>query len=382
MKIYYFDNAATTRLDDNVLTQMLPFLSENYGNPSSLYKLGNYSKKAVENSRIKISKIINCKPHEIYFTSGGSESDNTAIKGIARANRKKGNHIISSVIEHPAVLETLKDLEKEGFKVTYLPVDRNGMINLNQLEKTLTPTTTLISIMFANNEIGTIEPIGQIGKLAKHNNIFFHTDAVQAAGSVPIDVNELNIDSLSISAHKFYGPKGIGCLYVKETVPFERLISGGHQEKEKRAGTENVASIVGMSFAFESAYQNLEEHNTRIKELRDYFLSSVLKRFPDIKINGSITKRLPGNINISFKNLNRKKILDELDKLGICASAGSACSAGILQQSHVLNAIGMPKEYSNNSLRISIGKYNTKEEIDYLISSLSDIITKLYKETN
>ena len=380
MKIYYFDNAATTKLDDKVLSQMLPFLSENYGNPSSLYQLGNYSKKAIENSRIKISKIINCKPHELYFTSGGSESDNTAIKGIARANRKKGNHIISSLIEHPAILESLKDLEKEGFKVTYLPVDRVGLINLKELEKNITSDTILISIMFANNEIGTIEPIAQIGKIAKQYNVFFHTDAVQAAGNIPINVAELNIDALSISSHKFYGPKGIGCLYIKENVPFERLISGGHQEKEKRAGTENVASIVGMSIAFENAYQELEKHNLHAKELRDYFLSSISKRFPDIKINGSLTNRLPGNINISFKNLNRKKILDELDKLGICASAGSACSAGILQQSHVLNAIGMPKEYSNNSLRITIGKYNTKEEIDYLISALNNIIPRLYNE--
>ncbi|MBQ6860398.1 MAG: cysteine desulfurase [Clostridia bacterium] len=381
MKIYYFDNAATTKLDDIVFTQMLPFLSENYGNPSSLYKLGTYSKKAIENSRIKISKIINCKPKELYFTSGGSESDNTALKGIAHANRKKGNHIISSVIEHPAILESLKVLEKEGFKVTYLPVDRNGIINLNQLEKAITPNTILISIMFANNEIGTIEPIAQIGKIAKQKNVFFHTDAVQAAGALSLDVNELGVDALSISAHKFYGPKGIGCLYVKDDVPFESLISGGHQEREKRAGTENVASIVGMSIALENVYQNLEEHNLHLKELRDYFLSTILKRFPDIKINGSITNRLPGNINISFKNLNRKRILDELDKLGICASAGSACSAGILQQSHVLNAIGIPKEYSNNSLRITIGKYNTKEEVDYLITSLSNIVTQLYKES-
>ena len=293
---------------------------------------------------------------------------------------KKGNHIISSLIEHPAILESLKDLEKEGFKVTYLPVDRVGLINLKELEKNITSDTILISIMFANNEIGTIEPIAQIGKIAKQYNVFFHTDAVQAAGNIPINVAELNIDALSISSHKFYGPKGIGCLYIKENVPFERLISGGHQEKEKRAGTENVASIVGMSIAFENAYQELEKHNLHAKELRDYFLSSISKRFPDIKINGSLTNRLPGNINISFKNLNRKKILDELDKLGICASAGSACSAGILQQSHVLNAIGMPKEYSNNSLRITIGKYNTKEEIDYLISALNNIIPRLYNE--
>ncbi|MBR3888201.1 MAG: cysteine desulfurase [Clostridia bacterium] len=374
MSLYYFDNAATTVLDEDVFNEMRPFMMINYGNPSSLYTLGKISKQAIEKSRSDIAKIINSKPSEIYFTSGGSESDNMAIKGIARAYKQKGNHIITSSIEHPAVLETCKDLEKEGFKITYLPVDQFGSINLKQLETSITPSTILISIMFANNEIGTIEPIESIGKIASKYNIPFHTDAVQAMGAIRIDVKELNISALSFSAHKFYGPKGVGALYISEDIDFQRLISGGHQEKEKRAGTENVAGIVGMSTALNKSYANLTDHNTSIKNLRDYFLSEITKKFPDIKINGSILKRLPGNANISFRNRDRKKILDKLDSVNICASAGSACSAGFLKQSHVLNAIGMPKDYSGNSLRITIGKYNTKEEVDFLIKTLAEIV--------
>ena len=374
MSLYYFDNAATTALDEDVFNEMIPFLTSNYGNPSSLYTLGKLSKHAIEKSRTDIARIINCHANEIYFTSGGSESDNTAIKGIAKANRQKGNHIITSAIEHPAVLETCKDLEKEGFKVTYLPVDQFGSINLKQLENSITPSTILVSIMFANNEIGTIEPIEAITKITNKYNIPFHTDAVQAMGAIKIDVKELKIDALSFSAHKFYGPKGIGALYVSENINFQRLISGGHQEKEKRAGTENVANIVGMSAALTKSYENLIEHNTSIKNLRDYFLTEIARKFQDIKINGSILKRLPGNANISFRNRDRQKILDKLNALNICASAGSACSAGILKQSHVLNAIGMPKDYSNNSLRITIGKNNTKEEIDFLVKALVDIV--------
>ncbi len=374
MNLYYFDNAATTILDEDVFNKMHPFLMSNYGNPSSLYTLGKISKQAIEKSRSDIARIINSKPSEIYFTSGGSESDNMAIKGIAKAYKQKGNHIITSSIEHPAVLESCKDLEKEGFKITYLPVDQFGSINLKQLESSITPSTILISIMFANNEIGTIEPIEAIGKIANKYNIPFHTDAVQAMGAIKIDVKELNISALSFSAHKFYGPKGVGALYISEDIDFQRLISGGHQEKEKRAGTENVAGIVGMSTALNKIYTSLTEHNTSIKNLRDYFLSEITKKFPDIKINGSILNRLPGNANISFRNKDRKKILDKLDSANICASAGSACSAGFLKQSHVLNAIGMPKDYSGNSLRITIGKYNTKEEVDFLIKTLTEIV--------
>lgn len=377
MKSIYFDNAATTKLDDEVLQEMIPYLKENYGNASSIYKLGRESRKAVEDSREKIAKVLNCKPNEIYFTAGGSESDNTAIKGIARANKSKGNHIITSKIEHLAVLETCKQLEKEGFEISYISVDENGIINLEELKKSIKPTTILITIMFANNEIGTIQPISEIGKIAKENNIYFHTDAVQAIGSVRIDVQKLNIDSLSLSGHKFYGPKGIGALYVKTGVKFEKYISGGHQERNKRAGTENVAGIVGIGKAIELAYDNLEEHNEKIKELRDYYVEQVKSKIPYIKINGDMEKRLPGNSNISFRFIEGEGLLLNLDLKGICASSGSACTSGSLDPSHVLLAIGLPHEIAHGSLRITIGKYNTKEEIDYLVENLVEIVNRL-----
>lgn len=377
MKSIYLDNAATTKLDDEVLQEMMPYLRENYGNASSIYKLGRESRKAVEDAREKIAKILNCKPTEIYFTAGGSESDNTAIKGIAKANKEKGNHIITSKIEHPAVLETCKQLEKEGFEITYVSVDENGIVNLDELKKSIKPTTILITIMFANNEIGTIQPIEEIGKIAKENNIYFHTDAVQAVGNIEIDVEKLNIDSLSLSGHKFYGPKGIGALYVRTGIKFEKFISGGHQERNKRAGTENVAGIVGMGKAIELAYSNLDEHNKKIKELRDYYVEQVKEKIPYIKINGDIEKRLPGNSNISFRFIEGESLLLNLDLKGICASSGSACTSGSLDPSHVLLAIGLPHEIAHGSLRISIGKYNTKEEIDYLIESLVEIVNRL-----
>lgn len=377
MENIYFDNAATTKLDDEVLDAMMPYLKENYGNASSIYKLGRESRKALEEAREKIAKILNCKPNEIYFTAGGTESDNTAIKGIARANRKKGNHIITSKIEHPAVLETCKALEMEGFETSYISVDENGVVNLEELKKAIKPTTTLITIMFANNEIGTIQPIEEIGKIAKENNIYFHTDGVQAVGSVEIDVEKLNIDSLSLSGHKIYGPKGIGALYVKTGVQFEKYISGGHQERNKRAGTENVAGIVGLGKAIELAYQHLEEHNKKIKELRDYYIEQVRKRIDYIKINGDMENRLPGNSNISFRFIEGEGLLLNLDLKGIYASSGSACTSGSLDPSHVLLAIGLPHEIAHGSLRISIGKYNTKEEIDYLVENLVEIVNRL-----
>ena len=374
MNFYYFDNAATTRLDNEVLREMLPYSNVVFGNASSSYKLGRNSKNAIENSRQKVANILGCKSSEVYFTSGGTESDNTALKGIARANRHRGNHIITSSIEHPAVLESCKELEEEGFIVTYLPVDSGGFISLSELENKITNSTILISIMYANNEIGTIQPIKEIGTIAHKFNIPFHTDAVQAVGTLPLKVDELNIDALSMSAHKFYGPKGIGALYVRETVPFNRFMSGGHQERNMRAGTENVAGIVGLGTAIDLAYRNLDKHNYKIKSLRDYFLNNMIRIFPDLKINGSLKNRLPGNANVSFKNVQGNIILKSLDELGIYASAGSACSAGITKLSHVLDAIGMPEEYSKNSLRITIGKNNTKEEIDYLIYSLKKIV--------
>ena len=377
MKNIYFDNAATTKLDEEVLKEMLPYLKENYGNASSIYKLGRESKKAIEEAREKIAKAINCKPSEIYFTSGGSESDNTAIKGIARAYKKNGNHIITSKIEHPAVLETCKELQKEGFEITYISVDKNGIINLEELKNAIKENTILITIMFANNEIGTIEPIEEIGKIAKQKNIFFHTDAVQAVGSIEIDVQKLNVDSLSLSGHKIYGPKGIGALYIKTGIKFEKLITGGHQEKAKRAGTENVPAIVGMGKAIELSYYKLKEHNKKIRELRDYYIKQVQEKIPYIKINGDLEKRLPGNANISFRFIEGEGLLLNLDLKGICASSGSACTSGSLDPSHVLLAIGLPHEIAHGSLRISIGKYNTKEEIDYLIENLVEIVGRL-----
>ncbi len=377
MKNIYFDNAATTKLDDEVLKEMLPYLKDNYGNPSSIYKLGREARKAIEDSREKIAKVLNCKANEIYFTAGGSESDNTAIKGIAKANKKRGNHIITSKIEHPAVLETCKQLEKEGFEITYISVDEKGIVDLEELKKSIKPTTILITIMFANNEIGTIQPIEEIGKIAKGNNIYFHTDSVQAIGSIKIDVQKLNIDSLSLSGHKFYGPKGVGALYVKTGVSFEKFISGGHQERNKRAGTENVAGIVGIGKAIELAYENLDEYNKKIKELRDYYVKQVEEKIPYIKINGDMEKRLPGNSNISFRFIEGEGLLLNLDLKGICASSGSACTSGSLDPSHVLLAIGLPHEIAHGSLRVSIGKYNTKEEIDYLIENLMEIVTRL-----
>lgn len=377
MKQVYFDNSATTKLDDEVLKEMIPYLTEEYGNASSIYKLGRNTRAAVEMAREKVAKAINAEPREIYFTAGGTESDNTAIRGIAYANQKKGNHIITSKIEHPAVLETCKQLEKEGFEVTYLNVNENGIIDLEQLKNSIKESTILISVMFANNEIGTIEPIKEIGKIAKENNIYFHTDAVQAVGSVNIDVKELNIDSLSMSAHKFYGPKGIGVLYVKKGVVFQKFMNGGHQERNKRAGTENVPAIVGMGKAIEIAYRDLDKHTKQIRELRNYYVEQVYKRIPYVKINGDMENRLPGNSNISFKFIEGEGLLLNLDLKGICASSGSACTSGSLDPSHVLLAIGLPHEIAHGSLRISIGKYNTKEEVDYLIDHLVEIVQRL-----
>ncbi len=376
MENIYLDNSATTRIDDRVLEEMLPYLKSNYGNASSLYSLGRESKKAIEDARDKVAKILNCKSSEIYFTSGGSESDNTAIKGIARANRKKGNHIITSKIEHRAVLETCKTLEKEGFEITYLDVDRYGRVDIEKLKSVIRKDTILISIMYANNEIGTIQDIEKIGKIARENGIYFHTDAVQAVGILDIDVEKQNIDSLSLSAHKFYGPKGIGVLYVKKNIKFEKFIDGGHQERNKRAGTENVANIVGLAKALEIATESLQEHKNKISSLRDYFESNLKSKIENVTINGDIENRLPGNSNILFLGVNGQDLLLNLDMLGICVSSGSACTSGSIDPSHVLTAIGLDEEKAKSSIRISIGKYNTKEEIDFLVKSLIEIVNR------
>lgn len=376
-KLRYFDHAATTATKEEVVKEMLPYFTLNFGNASSVYSIGRQSKKVVETARNKVANAINANSKEIYFTSCGSESDNLAIKGVAYANREKGNHIITTKIEHPAVLHTCQNLEKQGFKVTYLNVDSDGLISIEELESAITEKTILISIMFANNEIGTIQPIEEIGKIAKKHNIYFHTDAVQAIGNVRINVEELNIDLLSMSAHKFYGPKGMGALYVKTGVNFEKIQDGGHQEKNKRAGTENVAGIVGMGKAIELAYENFDEYNKKLIDLRDYYISQVEEKIPHIKLNGHRTKRLPGNANISFKFIEGEALLLNLDMKGICASSGSACTSGSLEPSHVLLAIGLPHEIAHGSLRITIGDENTKEDIDFLVGTLVEVVKKL-----
>lgn len=373
----YFDNAATTRLDGSVLEKMLPYLTEEYGNPSAIYKHAKTPHGAVEEARATVAKILNCEPAEIYFTASGSESDNTAIKGIARQYQNKGKHIITTKIEHPAVLETCKALEREGFEVTYISVDSDGIVHLEELENAIREDTVLVSVTFANNEIGTIQPIKQIGEIAKKHGVYFHTDAVQAVGSEKIDVQALGIDALSLSAHKFYGPKGVGALFVKKGVRFQRLIDGGHQERAKRAGTENVAGIVGLAAAMELAYQELEVKNERVRALRDYYEEQIEKRIPYIKRNGHKQKRLAGTSNYSFRFIEGEGLLLNLDNEGICASSGSACTSGSLDPSHVLLAIGLPHEIAHGSLRISIGKYNTKEEIDFLVNSLEKIVARL-----
>lgn len=377
MDIIYFDNAATTRIRRDVLDEMMPYLTKEYGNASSLYSIGRQSKRAIENARKQVAELINCKPNEIYFTGSGSESDNTALKGYAYAyaNRDKGNHIITSKIEHPAILETCKNLEKQGFEVSYINVDKDGRIILQELEDAIKPSTILISVMFANNEIGTIQPIEQIAEIAQKYNIVFHTDAVQAAGNVPIDVESMGIDMLSMSGHKINAPKGIGALYIKHGIEIEKFINGGHQEKDKRAGTENVAGIVGIGKACEIANENLDSHMKNLKKLRDYYIMKVQKEMPNrIKINGSMEYRLPGNANISFEGADASEVIFKLDEKNICVSSGSACSSGNKAPSHVLTAIGVPEKYLNCAIRTTFGDNNTFEEVDYFIKILKTII--------
>ena len=374
MNIRYFDNSATTKIKEEVLDAMLPYLTNQYGNASSMYSLGRESKRAIEKARKQVASLINSAPEEIYFTSCGSESDNTALKGIAYKYRNKGNHIITSKIEHPAILNTCKNLESKGYEITYLNVDKNGIIDLNQLLNSIKPTTILISIMTANNEIGTIEPIKQISEIAHKNNIIFHTDSVQAIGNIKIDVQKQGIDMLSLSGHKIYAPKGIGVLYVKKGIDFERFIDGGHQEKNKRAGTENVAEIVGLGKACELAERNLEYHQQKIKSLRDYCVQQIETRIPNTHINGGTQNRLPGNINMSFEQMESEELLYRLDEVGICASGGSACSSGETAPSHVLTAIGVPAQLAKRAVRFSFGDFNTKNDVDYLVSNLEKIL--------
>lgn len=376
-KIRYFDHAATTAVREEVLKEMLPYFTLNYGNPSSIYGIGRISKKAIEISRQKVARELNATQNEIYFTGCGSESDNLAIKGIAHSYSYKGKHIITSKIEHPAVLNTCHKLEKEGYEISYLNVNKDGIISIEDLESSIRDDTILITIMFANNEIGTIQPIKQIGGIAKKHNIIFHTDAVQAVGNVRINVKELNIDALSLSGHKFYAPKGIGALYVRSGVDFEKQQDGGHQEKDKRAGTENIAGIVGIGKAIELAYKDFDEYNKKLMDLRDYYIEQVEKNIPNARLNGHRTIRLPGNANFSFENVDGEDLLLNLDEKGICASSGSACSSGSAEPSHVLLALGLPPQLANGALRTTFGHENTKEDVDFLIKSMQEIVEKL-----
>lgn len=376
-KLIYVDNAATTALDKDILEKMMPYLTEIYGNPSSIHKKGREAKEAVEKSRIKVAAAIGCEPKEIYFTGGGSEADNWAILGVAKAKAKKGKHIISTEIEHHAVLHTLKALEKDGFEVTYLKVKENGVIDMEDFKNAVRPDTILVTIMFANNEIGTIMPIEEIGKITREKGILFHTDAVQAIGNVEIDVAKLNIDLLSMAAHKFYGPKGIGALYIKKSILISNLIYGGGQERNKRAGTENVAGIVGMGYAVEKAVSNLNGNAAYVRVLREKLIDGVLKSIPYSRLNGDREKRLPGNANFSLEYIEGESILLMLDLKGICASSGSACTSGSLDPSHVLLSLGLSHEVAHGSLRITLGHHNTEEEIDYILEILPEVVAKL-----
>ena len=379
MDIIYFDNSATTKIKTEVLNEMMPYLTTEYGNASSLYSIGRKAKRAIENARKQVAELINCDQHEIYFTGSGSESDNTALKGFAYANKEKGNHIITSKIEHHAILESCETLEKQGFEVSYINVDENGVVKLEELKKAIKPSTILISIMTANNEIGTIQPIEKIAKIAHEQNITFHTDAVQAIGNMPIDVQKLQIDMLSLSGHKINAPKGIGALYIKNGINVEKYINGGHQERDKRAGTENVAGIVGIGKAAELADIGLDEHIKKMKELKNYYVEEVTKKIPNIKINGAVNARLPGNSNISFEGINGNDLLLELDNVGICASSGSACNSKDPAPSHVLTAIGLNEDMIREALRVTFGEFNTRDEVDYLVENLERCVKKLRK---
>lgn len=376
-RFIYFDHAATTYVKPEVLNEMLPYFTEKYGNPSSIYSIGRESKRAIEEAREKVAKAINADAKEIFFTGSGSEADNWAIKGVAYANKKKGNHIITSSIEHHAVLHTCQYLENDGFEVTYLPVDADGLVNPDDVRKAIKENTILISIMFANNEIGTIEPIAEIGKIAKEKGIYFHTDAVQAVGNVPIDVNALNVDLLSMSSHKFYGPKGVGVLYVRKGVKITSFMHGGAQERGRRASTENIAGIVGMGKAIELATANLDEHIKKATVLRDKIINEISEKIPYIKLNGHREKRLSGNVNFSFEFIEGESLLLMLDMKGIAASSGSACTSGSLDPSHVLLAIGLPHETAHGSLRVSLGDENTDDDVNYLLETLPPIVSRL-----
>jgi len=378
MKRIYIDHAATTPTDIEVVKEMTPYFTQKYGNPNSIHSFGQEVRDAVEEVRKKIAHLIGAGPSEIIFTSGGTESDNYAIKGVAWANQKKGNHIITSKIEHHAVLHSCHFLEKHGFNVTYLPVDKYGLINPDDVKRAITDKTILVTILHANNEIGTIEPIKEIGKIVKGAGIYFHTDSVQTVGHIPIDVNDLGVDMLSMSGHKLYGPNGVGVLYLRKSTKIDSLMDGGGQEKNRRAGTENVAGIVGIGKAAELAEKRLAQgEEDKIIKLRDKLIKEIINKVENVRLNGHPTNRLPGNVNFCFEFIEGESMLLNLDMEGVAASSGSACTSGSLEPSHVLLAIGLPPEIAHGSLRLTLGKDNTEEEVDYVIDILPQIIEKL-----
>jgi len=377
LKKIYMDHNATTPVHPEVFEEMLPFLKDEWGNPSSIHWAARAPRKAIDDAREKVCAFLNCSPVEVIFTSCGSESDNLAIKGVALAKKSKGNHIITTRVEHPAVLNTCKYLEKEGFDVTYLDVDSEGLLSLDRLREAITPKTILITIMYVNNETGVIFPIGDIGKIAKERDITFHTDAVQAAGKLPLDVKSLNCDLLSISGHKLYAPKGVGALYAKRGVRLVPLIHGGHHERNRRGGTENVAGIAGLGRAVEVAARDMEKENERLKKLRDRLHKGLVERVPHVKLNGHPEKRVANTLNISFEFVEGESLLLNLDMLGVAASSGSACTSGSLEPSHVLLALGLTPEVSHGSVRFSIGKSNTEEDIDYILEKMPPIVERM-----
>ena len=377
-RFVYADNAATTKISEHVLNEMIPFLKDHYGNPSSIYSVGREAKVALEEARGKVAKALNADPNEIYFTAGGSEADNWAIRSIAELMAKKGKkHLITTNFEHHAVLHTMQSLQDKGFEVTYLPVDEKGLITAEQVSEAIREDTALVSIMYANNEIGTIMPVKEIGAVCKAKGIYFHTDAVQAVGHVPIDVRDQNIDLLSLSGHKFHAPKGVGALYCRKGIPLHNLIFGGAQERGKRAGTENTASIIGMGVAIEDACADLPEKIQKVKKLRDQLIDRISDEIPKCRLNGDREKRVCGNVNFSFEGIEGEGLLLLLDMNGICASSGSACTSGSLDPSHVLLAIGLPHEIAHGSLRLSINEETTQEDVDYIMEKLPQIVERL-----
>jgi cysteine desulfurase len=377
MKRIYLDYAATTPTHPEVVKAMLPYFTESFGNPSSIYSYGQEAKEAVETARAQVARLINARTEEIVFTSGGTEADNFALKGVALANDAKCNHIITSTIEHHAVLESAKYLEQRGFQVTYLPVDKYGLVDPSDVKKAITNKTILVSVMHANNEVGTIEPIAEIGRITRETGVYFHTDAVQTVGHIPVNVNELGVDLLSMSAHKLYGPKGVGALYIRKGTKIVSLLHGGEQERRRRASTENVPGIVGLGKAAELARPEIDEEARRLTLLRDKLTKNLLERIEHTQLNGHPTRRLPNNINISVEYVEGESMCLNLDLEGICASTGSACSSSSAEPSHVLLAIGLPPQQAHGSLRFTLGKWTTEEDIERVLEVLPGIISKL-----